>query len=370
VLRAYDEDQAYSGEFERRVTVVVGDVARARLGLDVGAHRELASGLDLVIHAAARTSLHGVYEELAQVNVEGTRHLVELALATPQARLLHVSSHAVIGDRLHRPGTFTEDDLDVGQGFEGLGYARSKLEAERIVRAAGADGLRWVIVRPGNVFGESATGRYPLDGIGVPGLYYDLLRAIIALGAAPDTRQPFDVTPVDYLSAAIANVGLERAEAHATYHLVNPDRTSFRDVVLGLRELGYDLELVRPEEFLRRARERAGELRSLSLELLLFNPALLADADGATISSERTRQVLGAAGVECPPVQRLLSTYVEYCAARGYLPAPRRGPTVAGGASPGALAQPCRATHAPLAALASRGEVPSSRSEVQDVRRD
>jgi hypothetical protein len=245
--------------------------------------------------------------------------------------------------------------VDVGQGFEGLGYARTKLEAERVVRAAGVDGLSWVIVRPGNVFGDSATGRYPLEGIGVPGLYYDLLRAIIALGVAPDTRQPFDVTPVDYVSRGIAHVGLERADAHATYHLVNPERTSFRDVVLELRELGYDVALVPPEEFVRQARERAGELRSTSLELLLFNPALLAGGDGAAISSEHTRQVLGAAGVECARVRDLLPAYVAYCAARAYLPPPRRVLVAGGGAPPGTPVQPSTAGHAPTLAAPEAG---------------
>jgi thioester reductase-like protein len=343
MLRAYDEEGALEGAFDRRVTVVVGDVARPNLGLDAPAHRDLASGVDLVIHAAARTSLHGVYEELADVNVDGTRHVVELALATPERRLLYVSSYAVIGDRLFHPMTFTERDRDVGQGFEALGYARSKLEGERVVTSAGTEGLRWVVVRPGNVFGEGATGRYPLDRTGVPGLYYDLLRAVIALGAAPDTRQPFDITPVDYVSRAIAHVGLSCADAEATYHLMNPDRTSFRDVILGLRALGYDIALVPPEEFIRRAEEHAAGLRSTSLELLLFNPALLSGGDGATFSTEQSRQVLGAAGIECPRVQDLLPTYMAYCAARSYLPPPRHAPLVSAGASPSALVDPAAA---------------------------
>ncbi|HZX99153.1 MAG TPA: SDR family oxidoreductase [Dermatophilaceae bacterium] len=54
-------------------------------------------------------------------------------------------------------GEFTEDALDEGQTFLNH-YESTKFEAEKLVRAAMADGLPTTIYRPGMVVGDSLTG--------------------------------------------------------------------------------------------------------------------------------------------------------------------------------------------------------------------
>jgi uncharacterized protein YbjT (DUF2867 family) len=89
----------------------------------------LCEGADAVIHIAGLIS--GSKAAFQQVNVEGTRNLVEAARKTGLRRFIHVSSLAA-----------REPALSA--------YGASKGESETVVRESGLD---WTIVRPPAVFG-------------------------------------------------------------------------------------------------------------------------------------------------------------------------------------------------------------------------
>lgn len=89
-------------------------------------------GTHTVLHLAAATGKERP-EVFSDVNVEGTRQLVESAAQAGVSRFIFVSSIAArFADKRYYP------------------YAHSKLEAEQIVKRSG---LEWVIVRPTLVFG-------------------------------------------------------------------------------------------------------------------------------------------------------------------------------------------------------------------------
>jgi nucleoside-diphosphate-sugar epimerase len=133
---------------------VVGDVT------DAGTwERARAGGLAGIVHAAAivqrpRTS----YARYVAVNVEGTRLAIAAARAT-HARLVHLSSVAVYGGSsayTPRPEQRTED-FPFGPIAEHDYYARTKREAEELVRAAAREGrgeLSAVALRPNVIYGE------------------------------------------------------------------------------------------------------------------------------------------------------------------------------------------------------------------------
>lgn len=115
--------------------------------------RAASGGLAGIVHAAAIVQQPRVsYRDYVSVNVNGTRLAVDTALATG-ARLVHVSSVAVYGGSAAyslRPERRTEDfpfrpiaDHDY--------YARTKREAEALVRAGG---LTAVAIRPNVIYGE------------------------------------------------------------------------------------------------------------------------------------------------------------------------------------------------------------------------
>lgn len=116
---------------------------------DPASLREGLSGCSLVFHCAASTS--AVYEEAHQVNVIGTRHLLEAALEANVERFVLVSTAVV-----HKPDPYgsiiSENTPFVGE--EANVYARTKLAGEQLALRFGREhGLAVVVLRPTLVYG-------------------------------------------------------------------------------------------------------------------------------------------------------------------------------------------------------------------------
>lgn len=164
--------------------------------------RRLVAGCDGVIHVAAvyRTAGHpdSYYRE---VNVEGTRKLLEAAKEAGVRRFVHTSTVGVHGDVKNPPADETAPlaPSDI--------YQVTKVEGEAAAREFGrAHGLEVVIVRPGAIYGPGETrllkvfrsiarGRYAVVGSGAPHyhlVYIDdlvegFLRALDCREAAGET---------------------------------------------------------------------------------------------------------------------------------------------------------------------------------------
>lgn len=129
------------------VEVVAGDLHDPQL------LRQAISGCQGVIHSAAL--IHIGWQRMAesrQVNVEGTRHIVEACLAA-SARLIHVSTVDTLP-----AATSLQQPIDE-RGLGGIpkpacAYVLSKREAEQEVReAVRTRGLDAVVVHPGFMLG-------------------------------------------------------------------------------------------------------------------------------------------------------------------------------------------------------------------------
>lgn len=99
--------------------------------LDLPRLRRAVDGCDAVVHVAALYSFTAPAAELEAVNVEGTRNVIEAADGRP---LLATSSCATCGPAPGRQAT----EADSPPEWElTVPYKRTKLEAERLVLAAG-----------------------------------------------------------------------------------------------------------------------------------------------------------------------------------------------------------------------------------------
>ncbi|MBV8761828.1 MAG: NAD-dependent epimerase/dehydratase family protein [Deltaproteobacteria bacterium] len=172
------------------VEYVVGDLA------DPAAVDKAVDGCSIVIHAGA--VMKGTWEEHRRGTVEGTRNVVEACGKHGVGRLVHISSMSVI-DWAGSDNGPVDEQARLEPHPERRGeYTRAKLEAERIVVAAAAAGLRCVILRPGQIFGggiplingavaREARGRWLVLGDGtlqLPLVYIDdVVQAILAAAA-------------------------------------------------------------------------------------------------------------------------------------------------------------------------------------------
>ncbi len=139
-VRCFDLDTPASRRLAAgsgRVEVVWGDIR------DAAAVAKAVAGVDDVVHLAALIPPGSDEdpERARQVNVEGTRHVVEAAKAqATRPRLLFSSTFDVYGHTQSRPPPRTVDEPMVGTDP----YTCQKIEAEGVVRSSG---LTWCIFR-------------------------------------------------------------------------------------------------------------------------------------------------------------------------------------------------------------------------------
>jgi nucleoside-diphosphate-sugar epimerase len=95
----------------------------------------------------------GTPKEIAQINVEGTRNLLEASVNASVERFVHFSTTDVYG----YPGGAAVDETHAAQRFRNW-YAQTKLAAETEVRRVEKSGaLEAVILRPATVYGPRST---------------------------------------------------------------------------------------------------------------------------------------------------------------------------------------------------------------------
>ena len=109
---------------------------------------------DVVFHAAARVDSTGTWADFRRTTVEGTRRLLDHALAAGPSRFVYVSSAAVYTGAA--PGTTACADRTSARPPGYNYYARAKIEAEKLVRArCDRAGCPWTILRLGFLYGPA-----------------------------------------------------------------------------------------------------------------------------------------------------------------------------------------------------------------------
>lgn len=140
-----DSDAAYLQRI--RCAIVEGDVRDPAESLAPS-----IAGCSHAVHAAALVYAGGSWPTVREVNVEGTRHVLEAAALAGVRHTVHVSSVAVFGTV---DGPVAEDAPTDGAISKSDLYARSKREAESVARAVEAErGLGVTVLRPSAVYGE------------------------------------------------------------------------------------------------------------------------------------------------------------------------------------------------------------------------
>jgi dihydroflavonol-4-reductase len=120
--------------------------------LDRHAVRRALKGVDRVFHVAGTTSMRSrARDRVFEVNVEGTRNVMQEALSAGVVRAVLTSSSSAVGAA--RKGETIDENQPFTVGPLGIAYINSKHEAELVSMRAAAKGLPVVIVNPSFVLG-------------------------------------------------------------------------------------------------------------------------------------------------------------------------------------------------------------------------
>lgn len=219
--------QEVAGATVAAPVVLEGDITQPNLGLAAEAVAWAAANVDELIHSAASLSfqLRESDGEPLRSNVEGTANVLEFCRTAGIRRLHHVSSAYVCG---LRQGRILETELDVGQ-TPGNDYERSKIISEKAARAAGHLEV-CTVHRPSIIVGDLVHGfTNTFHG------FYKPLRIVqpfveAFLSVAVEAGSLLDVlgmtgaerknlVPVDWVSAVMTRIILDRSLHGRTYHL-------------------------------------------------------------------------------------------------------------------------------------------------------
>jgi NAD(P)-dependent dehydrogenase (short-subunit alcohol dehydrogenase family) len=227
------------GVGEDRVVGIVGDLSEPRLGVSDSDIGKLHGQVDHLFHLAAIYDMTADAEAQQVANIEGTRHMVELAHAVEAGRVHMVSSIAAAG--LYK-GLWLEDMFDEAQDLDTHPYFRTKHESERIVREESE--RPWRVYRPGIVVGHSETGE--MDKVDGPYYFFKLiqrLRAVIPpwLPTIGIEGKEINLVPVDFVAKAldhIAHLDDERWDGKA-FSLTDPNPKTAGQVINTFARAGH-----------------------------------------------------------------------------------------------------------------------------------
>jgi dihydroflavonol-4-reductase len=273
--------------------------------------RALPPGVDAVFHVAGDTNLWSRRNARQdRINIEGTRNMVDAALARGARRFLHTSSISAWG--LQR-GRLDERTPQLGK-YSRVNYNRSKHLAEEAVRAGIARGLDAVILSPGAILGPYDTRNYAR------------LVKMVAAGTLPGVP-PGALPFCDVREVAKAHVvAFERGSRGENFLLCGTD-ASFLELV---REIGAALGKPVPSRATPAWVLRAlGALGALRGALTGTEPALTPEmarqaARELTCDCSKAMRELGYRAV---PLRDMVGDCVRWLAAEGLLAnsaAPRR----------------------------------------------
>ena len=183
---------------------------------DLGSRDLLAQALerigpDCVIHLAAEIATQRDPGKIDEVNVEGTRRLLDACLAAGRPKFVFTST-VVTGDA---GGAVLDETTAIPVH---TAYGRSKQRGEELV---GKAGLPSAIIRPSHVYG--AGGWYAEEIVA-------RLRQPGRLAVVGSGENWWDVVRVEDVAAACVDAA-ERAPAGALYHVVDDEPIRYYDFV-------------------------------------------------------------------------------------------------------------------------------------------
>ena len=157
------------------------------------------SGVDTVVHMAALTKSTRE-SDYFEVNVSGTKNLIDACLESGVKKIIYISSAAA--------------------SLHGGGYSRSKLEAEQSIKKSG---MKWLILRPSEVYGQR-------EGDSINRLIRWIQRYIFVPVLGTGTCKLSPVFIDDVVSAIAVSIFNKELE-NETIVLAGPEELTYDDLV-------------------------------------------------------------------------------------------------------------------------------------------
>jgi short-subunit dehydrogenase/thioester reductase-like protein len=299
----------------QQVVPLAGDITEPLCGLSVADRTRLQGKVEGLFHLAAIYDMDVDADSAWRANVEGTRHVVELANELG-CTLHHTSSIAVTGGVY--AGVFRESMFDEGQKLEHP-YYLTKFESEALVRREARVPFR--IYRPGAVVGSSKTG----EADKVDGPYYSFPLFLLAKKSMPKwlplvgvDSGVLNIVPVDYVADAMDALAHVPGLDGRAFHLIESNAPSLYDAMsefakaAGAPRFAFKIPGKLSNALLKRnplmQLPLAGAVKQGFLDKVGVPESILEATEWLTrFDTSETEAILRPLGITCPP----LSSYAQ-----------------------------------------------------------
>lgn len=288
-----------------RVELLLGDVTKP--DLDLGDQYDAVTDrITLGCHLAAVYDLSIPRTVGWQINVEGTRHVLDLMGQCPHLeRFAYVSTAYVSG---RRTGIIYETELVHDAGFKNF-YEETKYHAEVLVQDRMSE-ISTTIFRPGIVVGDSQTGE--TDKFDGPYYLLNLLRRLpqyTLMTRVGSGEEPVNLVPVDFVVSAMRSLIADEQSAGTVFHLTDPTPLTAQELLdLFARLLDKKVLYVPVPPWLARALAEFGGEYVLGLA-----PELIDYFDHPSrYDSSHTQRALEATDIACPAFPDYAPQMIEY----------------------------------------------------------
>lgn len=240
----YYGEKAFDDLLGTRLRVVEGDITSPE-----SIETAFTDKIDFVINAAANVAHFAYGDALNKVNREGVSNLIN-ACVEHNAALIQISTISVGG--MYKTGghplTLTEQDFFLGQHISNQ-YILSKYMAEYdILRAAADRGLRFKIMRVGNLQGRMSDGEFQINMSS--NAFARLISSYVKLGKVPSSLLDGSVnfSPVDDTAHMIVTLSFLNDD-YQVLHVYPREEARFSHMFTILAEIGRPVEVISDEEF-------------------------------------------------------------------------------------------------------------------------
>ncbi len=232
--------QTLPHEHRDHVHSVQGELTKPLLGIESSKLQSLMGNINAVYHTAALLSFdEGDREASFEMNVEGTKRVLDFAELVQAKTFFHVSTAYTLGNR-----TEGMESLYPLQSTFINSYEESKCHAEHLVMSA-SERFDVMIMRPAIIIGDSNTGEaettFGLYGIlrtiellkkkasRKPGQEQELFHLLM------DKDSVSNIVPVDYVTKVLA-LGLQYGKGKTIYNITNPAPPTNKEVLEMVKE--------------------------------------------------------------------------------------------------------------------------------------
>ena len=224
----------------KKIKVILIDLAKDKLGLADEKWNKLASELDAIYHNGAYVHHLQTYQRMAPTNVNSTIELIHLATKHRLKRIHFISSKATIVNNLSDIAYEGMPMLAPIHPSVSSGYTATKWASEWILWKAHEAGIPVDIYRLGQIVGHSQTG----VGNHEKNHLTRMVLGCLQMGYAPELQSQHEMIPVDSVAEGVIGLSLLPYSKANGWNLINRNQISHADYFRLIQNMGYKLEII------------------------------------------------------------------------------------------------------------------------------